>query len=80
MIKTIEAVYDGHVFHPSHPLDLEADTQVRITFEPVQEELLNPSKENTSFIDTLLSVKIEDAPPDWSVNHDHYLYGVDKRE
>lgn len=79
MVKTIEAIYDGHVFHPSHPLDLEADTQVLFTFEPVEKDEHISQNQTVSFFEAVKSIEI-DGPPDWSVNLDHYLYGVDKRE
>ena len=30
MLKTIEAVYDGKAFLPEEPLELEANTRVRL--------------------------------------------------
>ena len=33
MLKTIEAVYDGKAFLPEEPLELEANTRVRLVVE-----------------------------------------------
>lgn len=80
MDKTIDAVFDGKVFHPKNPVALEPNTNVRISVEPVQPDETENTPKNGSFLDALLSAQIEDGPPDWSVNLDHYLYGTDKRE
>lgn len=41
MSRTIEAVYDGEVLRPEEPLELQANTRVRITIETsTQSELL----------------------------------------
>jgi predicted DNA-binding antitoxin AbrB/MazE fold protein len=70
MVKTVEAIYDGKVFQPAEPVELEPNTRVRIIFETLQAE----GEEVTSFLRTACALNLE-GPPDWSVNLDDYLYG-----
>lgn len=76
MTQTLEAVYDGSVIHPNEPIQLEANTRVRIIIESLPKDDVKPR----SFLDTALSLKLEGLPPDFSENVDHYLYGLDKKE
>ncbi len=69
MGKTIEAVFDGTVFRPAEPLELEPDTRVWITIEVAE-----PVEERGSFLQTARSLGVE-GPPDWATNLDVYLYG-----
>jgi AF2212-like protein len=69
MTKTIEALFDGTVLHPDEPLDLPANTRVRLTIE-------TPTAPGTpgSFLDTASALALS-GPPDWSANLEAYLYG-----
>ena len=67
MATTIDATYDGHVFRPTEPVSLPANTAVRITIEPI------PDKP-ASFLRTARSLNLE-GPPDWASRLDDYLYG-----
>ena len=69
MVKTIEATFDGSVFLPAEPIQLEPNTRVRIT---VETPLL--STEPVSFLNTARSLNLE-GPRDWSANLHQYLYG-----
>jgi predicted DNA-binding antitoxin AbrB/MazE fold protein len=68
MTTTIEAVFDGHVFHPDQPLKLEPNTRVTLVVTTTDQP--EPSE---SFLDTAMSIKLE-GPTDWSENLDRYLY------
>jgi predicted DNA-binding antitoxin AbrB/MazE fold protein len=70
MSTVIEATFDGEVFRPSQPVQLEPNTPVRLTIETAPPKTGKPY----SFLDTLQSIKLE-GPPDWSANIDKYLYG-----
>ena len=73
MVKTVEAVFDGTVFHPTEPITLAPNTRVRMTIEPVA-----PTESNTgSFLRTARALNL-DGPPDWSANLEEYLYGGDR--
>jgi hypothetical protein len=73
MVKTIEALFDGTVFHPTESLVLAPNTRVRLTIETV------PPAESraVSFLRTARALKL-DGPPDWAANLDEYLYGGDR--
>jgi hypothetical protein len=79
MAIVIDATFDGEVFRPTQPVELQPNTPVRLTFEA------NSSQENAqppgpvmgkpySFFELARSMKLE-GPPDWSANVDKYLYG-----
>jgi hypothetical protein len=75
MEKTIEAVFDGKVFHPEGHVDLEPNKPY---------VLLVTEKKNVAgfsdawgVLDRLTGTV--DGPEDWAQEHDHYLYGSPKR-
>lgn len=67
--RTIRAVYDGKVFRPIEPIELEPDTEVEILIQRVE-----PEEGSMSVIETALSLRL-DGPEDWSENIHKYLYG-----
>ncbi len=69
MTKTVGAIFDGVTLRPDEPLDLPANTRVRVTIE-------TPTTPGTagSFLDTALSLGLS-GPRDWSTNLEDYLYG-----
>ncbi len=70
MSHTLEAVFDGSVFRPDQPIELEPNTRVRITIEPAE-----PSTQETeSFLRVARSLNLE-GPRNWSSRLDDYLYG-----
>jgi predicted DNA-binding antitoxin AbrB/MazE fold protein len=69
MVKTIEAVYDGAVFHPANPLALEPNIRVRLTIETFPQ--ITESAE--SFLRVACSLDL-DGPTDWATNLEAYLY------
>ena len=70
MSQTLDAVFDGSVFRPDQPIELEPNTRVRITIEstPASEE------HSESFLRVARSLNL-DGPRDWSSRLDDYLYG-----
>lgn len=70
MSTTIEATFDGNVFHPTGEVPLSPNTTVRLTIEPLQHGKQNP----TSFLKTARELDLQ-GPTDWASNLDHYLYG-----
>ena len=70
MSQTLEAVFDGSVFRPDQPIELEPNTRVRITIEPAT----TSEKEPQSFLQVARSLNLE-GPRDWSSRLDEYLYG-----
>lgn len=69
MPRTIDATFDGTVFHPAQPVDLKPNTRVKIIVEAEQET----DSGQASFLETASALKL-DGPPDWSKNIDQYLY------
>ena len=73
MLNSIDALFDGKVFHPEQPVTLKSNTRVRIVFDNLSDE----NNELTSFLETAESLQL-DGPSDWSENLDTYLYGEEK--
>lgn len=69
---TITVVFDGEVLRPEEPVDLEPNTRYKVTIQP-QPEFKDAWDVLEHYAGTV------DAPPDWSIEHDHYLYGTPKR-
>ena len=70
MEKIVNATFDGEVFRPDEPVDLEPNTKVRLQLTVKKKKSGKPGV----FLDYILSVSI-DAPPDYATNIDDYLYG-----
>ena len=71
MSQTLDATFDGEVFRPDGPIQLEPNTRVRLTIEPVP---TSAPPESESFLRVARSLNLE-GPPDWSSRLDEYLYG-----
>lgn len=61
MLNSIDALFDGKVFHPEQPVTLKSNTRVRIVFDSLSDE----NNELTSFLETAESLQL-DGPSDWS--------------
>ncbi len=70
MSQTLEAIFDGSVFRPDSPVELEPNTRVRIIIESAE----TPEQKPESFLRVARSLKLQ-GPPDWSSRLDEYLYG-----
>ncbi|URD52745.1 antitoxin family protein [Chroococcidiopsis sp. CCNUC1] len=73
MSETITVVFDGQVFRPDSPPNLEPNTRYTITVESVEPVV----KDNAWDVLEAMAGTVE-APSDWSSQHDHYLYGTPK--
>ncbi len=75
MAETCEAIFDGKVFHPDGKIKLTPNKHyILIVHEKVEE----PDSSNAWDILDGLTGAIE-APKDWSIEHDHYLYGIPRK-
>jgi hypothetical protein len=76
MEKTLTVVYDGEVFRPVGPVDLEPNTSCVIT---IVSRTPHGAESETAWdvLDDMTGT--QDGPEDWSSEHDHYLYGTPKR-
>jgi hypothetical protein len=75
MSKTLTAIFDGETLRPDEPAALQRDTRYRITIESDATDVTEPSAWDV--MESLIGSV--DAPEDWSIEHDHYLYGTPKR-
>ena len=73
MTTTINATFDGSVFRPMEPVQLEPNSIVKLTVEQI---LPGKTGQPYSSLDYLASLNL-DGPPDWSANIDKYLYPED---
>lgn len=76
MLQTFTAVYDGQTLKPDTLVDLELNKRYVIS---VQESTADEGDEGSAWqvLESLAGTL--DAPEDWSVEHNHYLYGTPKR-
>ncbi len=75
MEKTLTVVFDGEVFRPESPVDLTPNTSYEITVREMP-----PVIKQASVWEVLAKYTGSiDGPEDWSIEHDHYLYGTPKR-
>ncbi|MDJ0552861.1 MAG: hypothetical protein QNJ68_00130 [Microcoleaceae cyanobacterium MO_207.B10] len=77
MNKTVTVTFDGRGLHPDSALNLKPNKRYRIQIIS-EEQLPAPPKENAWDILESLADTFE-APEDWSIHHDHYLYRTPKR-
>jgi hypothetical protein len=77
MSKAVTMFYDGQVFRPESPLDLEPNRRYTITLPDGPEP--RPEKEEDAWDVLERLAGTVDAPPDWSEEHDHYIHGTPKR-
>ncbi len=75
MTKTVKVMFDGLVFRPSGPVNLEAGKKYTITVKPLSEEA--DAEQDPAF--DIASLAVSTNIPDLSSEHDHYLHGLPKR-
>jgi len=82
MIKKVHAVFDGKVFYPEEPLELEINGHYLLKIEPVktQESVENNKNAQSDPAFDLVPLAVKTGIADLAAGHDHYLYGTSKRE
>lgn len=70
---SLRAHFDGKQVHIDDPVILKPNTKLLITV------LSNEQKKEKTLFDKLEQIGTIEGPEDWSVNHDHYLYGTPKK-
>ena len=76
MTTDIYAVYDGKVFKPEQPLKLKPNQRYRIRIELEKKS----NKKSTGRVLQRISARAQDlGVSDLAEQHDHYLYGTEKR-
>lgn len=76
MAKTLYATYDGHVFTPEKEVDLLPDRRYLIRIETQPEQKPEPMKK---ILRKLSERAMDLGVSDLAAQHDHYLYGTEKR-
>ncbi len=72
--KAIRAIFDGHSFQVTDPVDISPNSECLIYVEEV-----HPQKTGDA-IDFLFSIAgSAHGPSDQALEHDHYLYGTPKK-
>ena len=80
MTKTIHATFDGEVFRPETPVDLEVDGHYVLTVERAAPKEGQAQRDDLDDLaDFLKSIAVHTGIPDLAAEHDHYLYGTPKR-
>lgn len=74
MTITLVATYENGVLRLSQRLDLPDHTQVQVHIET-----MGPGAEETNVLQHLLALATDLGVTDLAEQHDHYLYGMDKR-
>ncbi|SCL76751.1 hypothetical protein L21_2694 [Methanoculleus chikugoensis] len=76
MTKTLKVLFDGTVFRPSGPVDLEAGKKYTITIQ------LSPENSDATADPAfdIASLAVDTHISDLAAEHDHYLYGTPKRD
>lgn len=75
MEKKVTVVFDGSVLRPDTHLDLAPNTRYVITIQELNEASSPPDAWDV--LEAMVGTV--EAPPDWSSEHDHYLYGTPKK-
>ena len=75
----INAHYDGRVIIPDEPIDLPPNQALIVRIEAKSAET-SPVRESALAWLAANASNSADVPSDLSHQHDHYLYGVPKRE
>lgn len=76
MKKTLKVVFDGQVFQPEEPVDLTPNTCYFAILEKIEEK---PKKIPNRALRRILERAMDLGIFDLARQHDHYLYGTDKR-
>ncbi len=75
MTHIVEASFDGKVFLPVKDLDLEPNRKYTLIVQDSSADMSMTSAWDV--LDALKGTVV--APDDWSVEHDHYVYGTPKK-
>lgn len=74
--KTATVWFDGEIIRPEGPIDMTPNMRYTIRFEPAPPVPPTHDEDAWDVLERLAGT-IE-APPDWSEEHDDYIYGTPK--
>jgi hypothetical protein len=76
-MKVLKARFDGKVLIPEEPIDLPLNCSLEVCVSAVSDTNDKPLLELLRQLDSIPSNSA--WPQDGAAQHDHYLYGADKR-
>lgn len=78
MGQTIMVVFDGEVFRPIEPVDLEPNQRYEVTIKdaPIDDAPVAPPRSIMRILERATDLGL---PSDLAAQHDHYLHGTPKR-
>ena len=82
MTEKVRAVFDGKVFYPEEPVELEINGHYLLKIEPARKTGdvgVGKNAESDSAFD-IASLAVVTGIADLATEHDHYLYGTPKRD
>ena len=81
MGRVIEAIFKDGQVRPLEPINLPDETRLRIIVEREDEaSVRSAAPDGGDPLATIYEIAEEAGPADLSVNLDHYLYGLPKRQ
>jgi len=82
MTRKVLAAFDGKVFFPEEPVELEINGHYVLRIEPLkkQKPIVNNKKVESDPAFDLAALAVKTGLADLATEHDHYLYGTPKRE
>lgn len=80
-MTTVKAKFDGRAFVPEEPVDLPVGYELEIVMPTAGNGVKKPKTALQELVEILKSYPPNpDLPTDLAAQHDHYLYGLPKRE
>jgi hypothetical protein len=76
MPRTLRMTFDGEVFRPNEPVNLQAGAEYDVTIHEATAAAPANERPLLRYLDLIEEV---DLPPDFAAQHHHYLYGTPKR-
>ena len=76
-MKVLKAHFDGKVLVPKEPAEIAVNCALELAVRPIESGQEKPLLDLLRGLETL--PPNADWPPDGAAQHDHYLYGTEKR-
>lgn len=82
-MTVVKAHFDGKVLVPDEPVKLPVNCTLELHIQPVEKQLPTPA-DGKPLMKLLKALETLPGNPDWpadgAAQHDHYLYGLPKRQ